>query len=173
MSIDFKAIVGLGPKALILFLTGTTGCGTGWAYCTGRRRDSSFPEQMGGEGADATWRGMATIAGSWIGGSANQAAMKEVFQPSGEYFFSDDYGGCIGRQLSGLADFVMDGCECGKRIDMANGADTTALEQSERAKLKSIRRRTHKNPSTADLIKLLVAVGFGLAGIWLIGCQII
>ena len=29
---------------------------------------------------------MATIAGSWIGGSDNQAAMKEVFQPSGEIF---------------------------------------------------------------------------------------
>jgi uncharacterized membrane protein len=26
-----------------------------------------------------TWRGMTTLAGSWIGGGANQAAMKEVF----------------------------------------------------------------------------------------------
>ena len=35
--------------------------------------------------------GLTTIAGSWIGGGANQAAMKEIFQASDDDFFSDDY----------------------------------------------------------------------------------
>ena len=26
------------------------------------------------------WRGMSTVAGSWIGGGANQASMKEIFE---------------------------------------------------------------------------------------------
>jgi len=34
---------------------------------------------VGGHGPEAVWRGLATIAGSWIGGSANQTAMKEVY----------------------------------------------------------------------------------------------
>jgi uncharacterized membrane protein len=75
LSIDFKAILGLGPKALALFLTGTVGVILGGPIALATV-GALFPEQMGGEGADAVWRGMATIAGSWIGGSANQAAMK-------------------------------------------------------------------------------------------------
>jgi hypothetical protein len=33
------------------------------------------PETVAGD----TWGGMTTVAGSWIGGGANQAAMREVF----------------------------------------------------------------------------------------------
>src|SRR3546814_2902127 len=40
------------------------------------------PETVAGE----TWRGMTTIAGSWIGGGANQAAMKEVFEVDATLF---------------------------------------------------------------------------------------
>src|SRR4029078_7338243 len=35
---------------------------------------------------DQVWRGMTAIAGSWIGGSANQAAMKELFGVSDQLF---------------------------------------------------------------------------------------
>ncbi|MDZ7607046.1 MAG: DUF819 family protein [Cyclobacteriaceae bacterium] len=41
---------------------------------------------VGGTGDAAIWRGMSTIAGSWIGGSANQAAMYEIFKPSGQLY---------------------------------------------------------------------------------------
>jgi uncharacterized membrane protein len=37
-------------------------------------------------GADAVWRGMTTTAGSWIGGGANQAAMKEVYAVGADIF---------------------------------------------------------------------------------------
>ncbi len=164
LSIDFKAIVGLGPKALILFLTGTTGVVLGGPIALAAV-GTFFPEQMGGEGADATWRGMATIAGSWIGGSANQAAMKEVFQPSGSIF-----------SVMITVDVLVANCWMAillwmaanaKRIDTANGADTTALE-SLKDKIEKYQAENSRNPSTADLIKLL-AVGFGLAGLahWL------
>jgi uncharacterized membrane protein len=164
LSIDFKAIVGLGPKALILFLTGTTGVVLGGPIALASV-GALFPEQMGGEGADATWRGMATIAGSWIGGSANQAAMKEVFQPSGSIF-----------SVMITVDVLVANCWMAillwmaanaKRIDAANGADTTALE-SLKDKIEKYQAENSRNPSTADLIKLL-AVGFGLAGLahWL------
>ncbi len=41
---------------------------------------------VGGHGPEAIWRGMSTVAGSWIGGGANQTAMKEVFQVSDTIF---------------------------------------------------------------------------------------
>src|SRR5690606_10779756 len=47
---------------------------------------SFAPEVVGGEGANAVWRGLATLAGSWIGGGANQAALYRIFEPSPELF---------------------------------------------------------------------------------------
>ncbi|MEO1011492.1 MAG: DUF819 family protein [Bacteroidota bacterium] len=79
LSIDLKAIMNLGSKALIMFLTGTVGIILGGPIAI---LIVSFfsPETVGGSGFDAVWRGLATIAGSWIGGGANQAAMLEVFK---------------------------------------------------------------------------------------------
>lgn len=79
LSIDLKAIMNLGSKALIMFLTGTVGIIIGGPIAI--LIVSIFsPETVGGAGFDAVWRGLTTIAGSWIGGGANQAAMLEVFQ---------------------------------------------------------------------------------------------
>lgn len=160
LSIDFKAIIGLGPKALALFLTGTVGVILGGPIALATV-GAFFPEQMGGEGADAVWRGMATIAGSWIGGSANQAAMKEVFQPSGEIF-----------SVMITVDVVVANCWMAillwmaanaSRIDKATGADTRAIEALQ-SKIEKYQAENSRNPSASDLIKLL-AVGFGLSGL--------
>ena len=35
---------------------------------------------------DTLWRGFSAVAGSWIGGAANQAAMKELFGVSDDLF---------------------------------------------------------------------------------------
>tara|TARA_R110000868_G_scaffold43080_1_gene145274 strand:+ start:26868 stop:28136 length:1269 start_codon:yes stop_codon:yes gene_type:complete len=81
LSIDLKSIAKLGPKALIMFLTGTFGIVIGGPVSLFLVAQF-FPEVLGGTGADETWRGLATIAGSWIGGSANQTAMLELFGAS-------------------------------------------------------------------------------------------
>src|SRR5690606_20152990 len=81
LSVDLKEIIRLGPKALIMFLTATVGIVLGGPLailiCA-----AINPELVGGAGPEAIWRGMTTIAGSWIGGGANQAAMFELFKPS-------------------------------------------------------------------------------------------
>jgi uncharacterized membrane protein len=74
VAIDFNAIVRLGPKAVIMFLTGTAGVALG-AIVSFLIMGVINPTTVEGD----TWRGMTTLAGSWIGGGANQAAMKEVF----------------------------------------------------------------------------------------------
>ncbi|MEE8112699.1 MAG: DUF819 family protein, partial [Acidobacteriota bacterium] len=81
LSIDFRGILRLGPKAVTMFLTGTVGILIGGPLAI--LLVSWFaPSIVGGQGPDAVWRGLTTVAGSWIGGGANQAAMKEVFEVS-------------------------------------------------------------------------------------------
>ena len=85
ISIDLKAIINLGPKALIMFLVGTLGIVIGGPLSI--LVVSVFsPDLVGGHGPDAVWRGMTTVAGSWIGGGANQASMKEMFEVGGDIF---------------------------------------------------------------------------------------
>lgn len=79
LSIDLGAIARLGGKATTMFLTGTVGIIIGGPLAI-LIVGLVSPETVGGSGNDAVWRGMATLAGSWIGGGANQTAMLEVYQ---------------------------------------------------------------------------------------------
>jgi uncharacterized membrane protein len=89
LSIDVKALLGLGNKAIIMFLTGTVGVIFGGPIAI--MIVSLFsPETVGGQGFDAIWRGLSTIAGSWIGGGANQTAMLEIYK-----FNPDKFGSMI------------------------------------------------------------------------------
>jgi len=160
LSVDFKAILGLGPKALILFLTGTVGVIIGGPIAL-IVVGSMFPEQMGGVDANAVWRGMSTIAGSWIGGSANQAAMKEVFQPSGEIFSVMITVDVIVANLWTAVLLWM--AANAKRLDEARGADTSSIEAL-KAKIEQYQAENSRIPSTNDLM-MIAAVGFGLGGI--------
>ena len=81
IAIDLGAIIRLGPKAVIMFLTGTAGVMLGALVAYGMM-GVIHPETIAGD----TWRGMTTVAGSWIGGGANQAAMKEVFEVEATQF---------------------------------------------------------------------------------------
>jgi len=85
LSIDLKAVFGLGPKALIMFFTATASIILGGPVAI-LAVSAVAPDLVGGAGPDAVWRGMSTIAGSWIGGGANQAAMFEIFKPSGALY---------------------------------------------------------------------------------------
>ena len=79
LSIDLKAIYNLGYKALVMFFTGTVGIIIGGPISI-LILSFFFPELFNGAGPDAIWRGLSTLAGSWIGGGANQAAMLEIFE---------------------------------------------------------------------------------------------
>jgi len=84
IGIDIKGLRRLGGKAVIMFFAGTLGVMLGGPIAfiiVG----SIFPDILH-FGNEETWRGLATIAGSWIGGGANQAAMLEVFGASKTLF---------------------------------------------------------------------------------------
>ena len=72
LSIDLREVFKLGPKALIMFFTGSVGVVLGGPLAI-LIISMISPETVGGAGPDEVWRGMTTIAGSWIGGGANPA----------------------------------------------------------------------------------------------------
>ena len=78
LSIDLKAIFGLGPKELVMFLTGTVGVVLGGPIAVFIVAIVA-PQIIGVDGPEAVWRGLSTVAGSWIGGGANQAAMQVLY----------------------------------------------------------------------------------------------
>ncbi len=85
LSIDLKSIAALGKKAIIMFLTGTVGVVIGGPIAL-LLTATFMPELLGVTGPEAVWRGMAALAGSWIGGGANMVAMKEIYGAGGEIF---------------------------------------------------------------------------------------
>lgn len=84
-SADLPTVFSLGPKAIILFFTGTIGVIIGGPAALFIASVVN-PDMLGVEGPDAVWRGMTTLAGSWIGGGANQAAMKEIYGAGDDIF---------------------------------------------------------------------------------------
>ncbi len=160
LSIDFAAIRRLGPKALIMFFTGTLGIIIG-APLAVLLVGTISPETVGGSGPDAVWRGLATIAGSWIGGGANQAAMKEVFGVSDALFstmIAVDV--LVANVWMAVLLFMASRAE---GIDKRLGADTSAItELMER--VRAFQEKHARIPTLRDVM-LVLAVGFGGMGL--------
>lgn len=155
LSVDFKAILGLGPKALIMFLTGTAGIVIGGPLAL-MSVGYFFPEQLGGD----VWRGMTTIAGSWIGGGANQAAMKEVFEVDGSIFsvmITVDV--LVANVWMAVLLFIASRAEF---FDRKNGADTSGIVNL-RQKIEKYEAENARIPKLNDIM-LIVAVAFGITG---------
>lgn len=160
LSIDIKGILRLGPKALIMFGTGTLGIILGGPLAVLLFSVIS-PETVGGVGPDAVWRGLTTVAGSWIGGGANQAAMKEVFEVGDEVFSAMVAVDVLVANVWMAVLLFMAGES--KRIDSWLGADTTALEDLKR-RVQEFQDKITRVASMPDLM-LIVAVGFGVQGV--------
>lgn len=159
LSIDLKAVFNLGPKALIMFLTGTVGIVIGGPIAV-MLISTVSPETVGGVGPDAVWRGLATLAGSWIGGGANQAAMLEIYE-----YNPKKYGGMV------LVDIVVAnlwmaivlmGIGKSKKIDKWLKSDTSAIEKL-KEKVSTYANKISRNPSLADLIVIL-SIAFTVVG---------
>ncbi len=160
LSIDLKAVFNLGPKALIMFFTGTVGIIIGGPIAV-LLIGTFSPETIGGEGADAVWRGLSTLAGSWIGGGANQTAMLEVYGYNQKL-----YGGMVFVDIV-IANIWMAllliGIGKTEKIDKWLGADTSAIE-SLKEKVSTYSKKVERNPSLTDLM-ILVAIAFGTVSI--------
>ena len=168
LSVDFKGILKLGPKAIIMFLTGTLGIVIGGPIAI--LIVSSFaPDIVGGVGPNAVWRGLTTIAGSWIGGGANQAAMYEVFGASPELFSSMIAVDVIVANI--WMAFLLYGAGNSEKWDKKLKADASAIEEL-KSKIENYRLSITKTPSLTDTM-IIFGVGFGITGISHFGADII
>ncbi|MGI2169186.1 DUF819 domain-containing protein [Shewanella sp. MF05960] len=159
LSVDLKAILGLGPKAVIMFLTGTLGIVIGGPIAL-LLVSMIDPSLIGNNGPDAVWRGMTTLAGSWIGGGANQAAMKEIYEVGGEIFSVMVTVDVIVANIWMAVLLFM--ASKAKEIDARTGADTTAIEAL-KEKVEKYHAENSRIPSLRDIM-MIVAVGFGVTG---------
>ncbi|MEL6111087.1 MAG: DUF819 family protein, partial [Planctomycetota bacterium] len=160
VSADLREVLRLGPKALVMFLTGTVGVVMGGPVAI-LIVGSWAPELVGGESADAVWRGLATVAGSWIGGGANQAAMKEIFVPSDSLYSAMVAVDVLVAEFWMI--FLLLGVGKADVIDRAFRADNSAVVEL-RNKMEAFQKSTERVASTTDLFVLL-AFAFGATAI--------
>ncbi len=160
LSIDIKGILRLGPKALTMFLAGTLGIMIGGPLALATVGFFN-PEILGGSGPDEVWRGLATIAGSWIGGGANQTAMLEVFGASTTLF-----GQMIAVDVL-IANLwlavLLYWAAKPQVIDKLFKADSSAIYDL-RDKIADFRKKITRIPSLTDFM-IIFGVGFGITGI--------
>ena len=156
LSIDLKGIYNLGAKAIIMFFAATFGIIIGGPlalYLVGQ----FYPEVFGGDDPEAMWRGLSTVAGSWIGGGANQAALKEI-------------SGTLDKQFSIMLivdvfvanlwmPFLLYGAGHTKKIDSWLKADSTAVDNLKK-KVEDYQDSIARIPSFTDLM-VLVGIAFG------------
>ena len=160
IGVDFKSILKLGPKAITMTLTGTFGVIIGGPVAI-LIVSIIAPDIIISSGPEATWRGLSTIAGSWIGGGANQTAMKEVFQVTDSVFSAIIAIDVL--TYSVWFAILLYGAGINDKLNKFLKADTASLEQVKK-KLENNNSVQFSLSNLDDLIKLL-AVGFGVTAI--------
>jgi uncharacterized membrane protein len=160
ITIDIKAILKLGPKALTMFLAGSFGIMIGGPvalFTVGY----FYPELLGGNGPDEVWRGLSTVAGSWIGGGANQTAMLKVFEPSSALFSQMIAVDVLVANL--WTAVLLYWAAKPEKIDRLFNADSSAIYEL-RDKIADFRKGIMKIPTLSDTM-IILGVGFGVTGL--------
>lgn len=168
VSIDFKGILKLGPKALIMFITATMGIiiGAPIALWIG---GLMFPEIKLAAPGEEVWRGLSTVAGSWIGGGANQTAMKEIYQTSDSMFSTFIIIDVVVANI--WMGFLLYGAGISDKIDKKLKADNSAIEEL-KTRVENYRSKIERIPSTTDIFVIL-GIGFGATALAHWGADVI
>ena len=156
LTIDLKGVLRLGPKLLLMYAGASVSVMIG-AFAAFWLMGLVHPETVAGD----TWAGMATLAGSWIGGGANMVAMKEVFdvdETTFGQFVVIDVG--VGYVWMAILIFLAGRAE---RIDARSGADTRAIEDLKH-RLASYQQQHERVASLSDLM-VIVGIAFGAVGL--------
>ena len=168
ISVDLPAIKRLGSKAVIMFFTGTIGIVLGGPLSI-LLASMISPNLVGGQGPEAVWRGFATVAGSWIGGGANQAAMKEIFDV-GDSLFSAMIAIDVIVANIWMA-LLLYGTGLDDKINKWFDADVSSIDDLKR-RVEQYKEQIMRIPETNDTIGVL-AIGFGITGIAHLGADTI
>jgi uncharacterized membrane protein len=156
LSIDLNAVFGLGWKALAMFFTGTIGIIIGGPIAI-LLISAISPETVGGAGPDAVWRGLSTLAGSWIGGGANQTAMLEIYGYNQKL-----YGGMVFVDIvvaNIWMSIILIGIGKSDKINKWLKADNSSIKKL-KEKVSKFSQSIKRTPSLTDIM-IIMSIGFG------------
>ena len=159
VSIDFKAIVNLGWKSIVMFLTATLGIVIGGPIAL-LATLNFFPSVLGENSLEIA-NGLSTVAGSWIGGGANQNAMKIIYEVPNEVFAIMLVVDIVVANI--WMGFLLYGANITERVDKWLKADTSAIENL-KTKVAEYRASIARMPTTTTLF-IMLAVAFGAVAI--------
>lgn len=150
LAVDVHGILRLGPKAIVMFLTGTVGVILGGPIALWICQGWLPPD---------AWRGMAALSGSWIGGGANFVAIGKSANASDAMIALMVVPDVLVANIWMAVLLFFAGRQ--EAIDRWTGADTTAIDDL-RHRLAEFQERTARTTTLADLISIL-ALAFGAA----------
>lgn len=156
LSIDLKGIINLGPKALIMFFAATIGIIIGGPLAI-LFISWVAPDILNVGGAEEVWRGLSTVAGSWIGGGANQASMKEIFGVSDGLFSTMIVVDVICANI--WTGFLLYGASITKKVDKWLKSDTSAIDDLKK-RVEDYQASIAKIPTLSEVMTIL-AIAFG------------
>ncbi|MFK7936163.1 MAG: DUF819 domain-containing protein, partial [Saprospiraceae bacterium] len=143
-------------KAIIMFLAATLGIVIGGPIALLIVLYVA-PELVSNASPDEIWRGLSTVAGSWIGGGANQTAMKEIFEVQDRIFASMIVVDVVVANI--WMGFLLYGANISDRIDAKLKANNSAIEDLKN-RVEKYSAQVAKIPTTTEVFVML-AVAFG------------
>jgi uncharacterized membrane protein len=169
LGIDFKAIINLGPKSLIMFFAATIGIILGGPIAL--MIISYVAPDVINANPNEIWQGLSTVAGSWIGGGANQTAMKEIYNVGDNLFGTMIVVDVVVANI--WMGFLLYGAGSGttKKLDKWLKADSSAIEDLKK-KVADYRAGIERIPNKTSLF-LILAIAFGGTAISHFGADIL
>jgi len=155
MTIDLKGVLRLGPKLLFVFCMGTLGIVLG-AIVSFQLFEWLKPDVVAGD----VWKGMAALAGSWIGGGANMVAIRELYAVDATLFGQFAVVDVAVANVWMATLLFLAGRAA--TIDARSGADTGAIDDM-KARLEAYEAANARIPTLTDLMVIL-GIGFGIVG---------
>lgn len=156
LSVDLKDILKLGPKLLFVFCAGTVGVVLG-AIVSFQLMQWIHPPAVAGD----TWKGMAALSGSWIGGGANMVAIREVYAVDATLFGQFAVVDVAVASLWMATLLFLSGRSA--RLDARSGADTRALDEM-KERIAAYEAANARIPSLSDMM-VIVGLAFGAVGL--------
>lgn len=151
---DVPAILGIGRKAILMMLTGTLGIMLGGPIALFIFK-AWLPED--------SWKILAALSGSWIGGGGNFAAIKEAVGASdamvGPIIIVDT---AVGYSWTGILLFMSRHKHWFNRINRTDSDDLQELNR----RFKRLEKENRKDSSVSDILGILA---IGLLGVMVCG----
>ena len=152
LAVDIKGIMRLGSKAVIMFFSGTVGVIIGGPIVL-----YLFKNQL----PDDIWKGMAALAGSWIGGGANFIAIgKSVGATDAMLGLMVVVDVLVANIWTGILLYLAGRYNA---IDKRLKADNSMIEELKN-KVVQFQKKTNRVATTTDYM-VIMALAFG--GAWL------